>query len=224
MHTHTTHIQHPLTRLAARFAWLPLCAILVAVVVSAATGHGLVPRAAASNVIVQGDVTSGVFLDTTQCAAQAGAIGDVFLGTDAWRTAKVATGQVCKLTFGAPGNPAGADLQLMDDPGSSGVAGPALRCTVGACNAHSIADYDASTEPSANTSAFGTQLVGSPGGAAAAVWTPAPAVHKLDGADVACHTSSTADGDCSFTWGVTGAATDVPGAYVAHVQSLVVAR
>lgn len=227
MHTHVTDTRHLAPQgLIVRFAWVPLCMLVLAVAISAVTGHALVPRADASTVLVQGDVGGGVYLDATQCGASAGQIGDVLLGTDAWRTAQDATSQVCKITFGAPGDLNGADLVLIDDPSApGGNTGSALRCTTGACAGHSIADYTNAAEPSPNTSAFGTQLVGTPGGAAAAVWTAAPAVHGLqDSNDVACHTSNTSDGDCSFTWGVTGAANDTPGAYVAHVQSLVVGR
>lgn len=225
MNTHAAHIPSASTRILARFAWVPLFVILAVVAYTIATGHSAVERADAATVHVQGNVAgAGVYLDATECAPAAGAIGDVLLGTDAWRTAQDATSQVCKLTFGAPGNALGADLMIVDDPLAAGVADPALRCTVGACSGKSIADYTAMTEPAANTSAFGAQLL-NVGGAASAVWTAAPAVYDVgDAADVPCHTSNTADGNCSFTWGVTGAANETPGTYVAHVQSLVVAR
>jgi hypothetical protein len=225
MHTHAVHIRSFAPRALVRHAWIPLCVVLVAIAASAVSGHSLVRGAHAGTVLIEGDVaSSAVTLDTTACTASAGTIGDVFLGTDAWRTAQDATGQVCSLTFSAPGNPAGADLIVIDDPADSGVASPALRCTVGACTGHSIADYSSTSEPAANTSAFGTQLI-NVGGAAAAVWSIAPSVHEVrDTTDVPCHTSNQSDGTCSFTWGVTGAASETPGSYVAHVQSLVVAR
>lgn len=225
MHTHTPHIRRFGPRALARFAWVPLCVLLAAVAYTVATGHGVVDRANASNIIVTGSVAgTGMYVDATECIPSAGAIGDVLLGTDAWRTAKDASSQVCKLTFGAPGNPLGADLLFLDDPGAGGTGVPALRCTSGACAGQSIADYTSTSEPATNTNAFGTQLL-NVGGAASAVWTPEPAVYDVgDVADVACHTTTTADGNCSFTWGVTGAATATPGNYVAHVQSLAVAR
>lgn len=205
-------------------ASLPLVALVAALVLSLVTGRAPVSSAQAADIVVTGSLIGEVFLDTSACSAASGAIGDVLPGTDPWKTGQDASGQTCTLAFGSLDHAPGTNLILVDDPADSGVAGPALRCTTGACAGRSIADFSGSSEPAVNTSAFGTQLLGS-GGVASAVWSPAPAVHDVqDASDIPCRTSSTGSGTCSFTWGLTAAVGDVPGAYRASVQSLVVAR
>lgn len=205
-------------------ASLPLVALVTALVLSVATGRAPVTSAGAADIEVTGSLIGEVFLDTSACAPASGAIGDVLPGVDPWKTAQDATGTTCSLAFGSLDHYPGTNLIMIDDPATSGVGGPALRCTTGSCAGRSIGDYSGAGEPAVNTSAFGTQLLGS-GGVAAPVWSAAPAVHDVqDASDIPCRTSTVGTGTCSFTWGLTAAAADVPGDYRASVQSLVVAR
>lgn len=218
-----SHDIRPSLRLTL-LASLPLVALLAALVLGMATGRGTVASADAADIEVTGSLTGEVFLDTSACSAASGAIGDVLPGVDPWKTAQDASGQACTLSFGSLDHFPGTNLILVDDPATSGVAGPALRCSVGGCAGRSIADYSGPGEPAVNASAFGTQLLGS-GGIATQAWSAAPAVHAVqDTSDVPCSTATTGTGSCSFTWGMTAAAGDMPGAYRASIQSLVVAR
>lgn len=88
----------------------------------------------------------------------------------------------------------------------------------------SIADYEGVGEPAGGSSAFGAQLL-SAGGIATADWPLAPAVNDVqDAASTACSTSAIGDGTCTFTFGATAQTADVPGAYQAQAQLVVLAN
>lgn len=192
--------------------------------VSYGTGHGFQPDAHGATVInVTGSVTADLYVDTTACAASSLVIGDLVPGTDGWKTAQDASGQVCALTFGTTNNSLGADLTILEDPGAPASPPAAMKC-ISTCIGSALNDFDGGSEPAAGTSAFGAQLISASAGASAA-WTTGAAVHAIaDAGSTACQTSAPGDGTCNFTFGATAAITDAPGGYQAQAQSLVLAR
>jgi hypothetical protein len=203
---------------------LPLALIVGCLMWSFLGGPRITDEAqAAATVQVTGSVNAALFIDTTACGASSLVIGDLLAGTDGWKTAQDTGGQVCTLSFGTSNHAPGADLSILEDPAAPASPGSALKCVSG-CAGAAINDYDAGSEPAAGTSAFGVQLLGA-GGGAAATWSGAPAVHGVANAgSTACRTSAPGTGSCALTFGATAAATDMSGSYQAQVEALVLAR
>lgn len=211
-------------RVSRGLAWLPLAATIAVLVVSLMSGRGAVPTGEAAVVGVSATAPADIFLDATNCTATALSIGDLIPGTDPWKTAQDAGGQVCAIDFGTTNNVDGTTLAMLEDPAAPASPTDAMKCVGGTCGTDSLADFEGPTEPAPGTSAFGAQLL-SAGGIAAAVWPASPAVQDVqDSASTACTTPSTGTGTCSFTWGATASTTDLPGAYQAQAQLVVLAN
>ncbi len=211
-------------RMSRGLAWLPLAAIIAVLVVSLVSGRGPVPSSEAATIGVSASAPADIFLDATNCTSGALAIGDLVPGTDPWKTAQDAGSQVCAIDFGTTNNVDGTTLAMLEDPAAPASPTDAMKCVGGTCGTDSLADYEGGAEPAPGTSAFGTQLL-STGGIAAAVWPLEPAVQDVqDSASTACTTPTTGTGTCSFTWGATAATTDLPGAYQAQAQLVVLAN
>lgn len=204
---------------------MPLMVLMLLLAVSALTGRSLVPTAhAGTNIDITGTVADDVYVDTSGCGAAALAIGDLVPGTDGWKTAQDTSGQLCTLSFGSNTDPLGADLTIFEDPAAPASPTAAMKCVNPSCAGDAINDYDNSSEPSAGTSAFGLQLVAT-GGPAVGAWSSAPAVYDVqDAGDIACSTTTTGAGTCSFTPGATASVADASGSYQAAAALLALAR
>ena len=220
----TAHLTSNPPRVIRGLTWLPLAAIVFVLVVSLVSGRGPVPNGEAATVGVTASTPADIFLDATNCTAGALAIGDLIPGTDPWKTAQDAGGQVCAIDFGTTNNLAGTTLAMLEDPAAPASPTDAMKCVGGSCGTDSLTDYEAPGEPAAGTSAFGAQLL-SAGGIAAATWPVSPAVQDVqDSASTACTTPTTGTGTCTFTWGATASTSDLPGAYQAQAQLVALAN
>lgn len=217
----TSRIASPVRRAAP---WLPLAVALALIVSSIVTGRGPVPTGhGASYVGVNASLAADIYIDASGCGASAVAIGELLPG-DPWKTAQDQGGQACAIAFGTVNNAAGTTLTMLEDPSARTSPAAAMKCVGGACSGDSIADYESPGEPAAGTSAFGAQLL-SAGGVASPRWATAPAVNGVqDAASTACSTSTVGDGTCTFTFGATAEAADMPGAYQAQAQLVVLAN
>ncbi len=201
--------------------WLPLAFLVLVVAISFVSGRGVVPTGSAASVGVQASVPADIFVDATNCASAALAIGDLVQGTDPWKTAQDESGQVCAINFGTTNNTSGTTLAMLEDPAAPATPADAMKCVGGSCGTDSLSDYASPSEPAAGTSAFGAQLLSS-GGIATKVWPVAPAVKDVqDAASTACSTSTSGTGTCTFTWGATASTSDTPGAYQAQARLVV---
>lgn len=200
-------------------AWLPLAILMAALLHGAITGHGLLPRAQASTVMVTGEVAPEVHLDATGCAATSDLdIGNLIPG-DPFAT----TSTDCVITFGIDNSTDGASLTVQEDPAAPAVPGDAMKCVDATCSGDALDDYDAGAAPAAGTSAFGMQLR-SASAPAVPIWAGGAAVHEVAAADIACTTPSTADGSCAFGFGASADATsDADGTYEANVRFVALA-
>ncbi len=208
----------------AGVAWVPAVLLLGMILFSFATGHGPVPTGQAATVGVQASLPANIYVDATNCAPASLAIGDLVPGTDPWKTAQDASGQTCSIDFGTTNNNAGTTLSMLEDPAAPASPTDAMKCVGGGCSTDALADYDNAAEPAAGTSAFGAQLL-SASGLATAAWAVAPAVNDVqDAASTTCTTVAVGTGTCAFTWGATAATSDLPGAYQAQAQLVVLAN
>lgn len=215
--------------IAQLIAWLPAAMLMVWLGFAMLTAHPMLPSAfgatgSAGDVEVTGDVLNTVYVDTTGCSTPASlALGDIVPG-DPFQL----TTASCVVVFGAT-LVAGADLTVLEDPAAPATPADAMKCQDATCGAPGatadvLDDYQGASYPGANTSTFGIVLDAATTGASG-VWTTAPNVHRIAAADLACQTSSNADGTCSFHFGASAHPTsDRPGAYQAEVQFAVLPR
>lgn len=217
----TSRIASPARRAAP---WLPLALVLALIVASFVTGRGPVPSGhGAAYVGVNASLAADIYVDASGCSASAVAIGELLPG-DPWKTAQDQGGQACAIDFGTVNNTAGTTLTMLESPTAPATPTAAMKCVGPTCSGDSIADYEGTAEPAPGTSAFGAQLL-SAGGLATPVWPLAPAVNDVqDAASTACSTSTAGDGTCTFTFGATAETADVPGAYQAQAQLVVLAN
>lgn len=226
----TTSVHNSLrARIVQLVVWLPLALLMVWLGFAMLTAQPLLPSAfgatgSAGDVDVTGDVLNTVYVDTTGCSAPASlALGDIVPGDPFQLTASS-----CVVVFGATAI-AGADLSVLEDPTAPVTPTDAMKCLDASCGAPGatadvLDDYQGASYPGANTSAFGIVLDAATTGASG-VWSVAPNVHRVAAADLACQTSTDADGTCSFHFGASAHPTsDRPGAYQAQVQFAVLPR
>lgn len=211
-------------RLSHILIWLPLAAIVAAIVLSAASGRGLVQESAGSVITVTGNVDSEIFLDAAGCTAGSVNIGEL-IPADPWKTAQDNGGPACAIGFGTTNHPTGTTLSMLEDPSATATPADAMKCLSGTCAGNALPDFEnVAAEPAAGTPAFGAQLL-SATGVASALWNVAPAVYDVqDAAASACTTGVVGTGTCAFTWGATASAASVVGSYQAQARMVVLAN
>jgi hypothetical protein len=180
-------------------------------------------------VVVGGTVDKEVHLSSA-CAPASLTIGTLVPGDPA-REASAN----CDVTFGSNNSVLGAELTVVDSSAGTNPGRHAMVCVSASCgfpgSPRTLPDGQGNPMPASGaTSAFAIRLANF-SGAATGVWTANPLsapsgqfYDAQDVPDIACQTSSAADGVCSFRFAAGASGTQDPGAYQALVDFAVQAR